>query len=219
MNNRKPLVAAFIVAVLLFLVILGGNWSDTFAQTVPTIPTHKPPGKTRTPTPGDLGGEYGEGKCFRGALKTDKELDLFVPRSHHVSADSRWGGVLNPIRSACQDGIEAVCVVPVRYLPKRGTLNYYREGMEVRQYVKGKLEPAESCAPKEVYFDLSGYERYMYDNYNDRFGFYIYNPENKAWEICPDVTFDEEVGAYGRLTCSTTKWGFFTLGWPAKDNK
>jgi hypothetical protein len=180
MNNRKPFVAALIVAVLLFLVILGGNWSDTFAQTVPTIPTHKPPhDKTRTPNPGDLGGEYGEGKCIRGALKMDKELDLFVPRSHHVSQDTRWGGVVNPIRSACQDGIEAVCVVPVRYLPKRGTLNYYREGMEVRQYVKGKLE-GRSCTPK-VY--LTDDYNAICDSYNDRWVLYL-QPRKQAWETC-----------------------------------
>ena len=212
MNNRKPFVAALIVAVLLFLVILGGNWDNAFAQTVPTIPTHKPPhDKTRTPNPGDLGGEYGEGKCIRGALKM-KTIRLICPAFSSRQPGHPLGRRGQPNSLGLPGSIEAVCVVPVRYLPKRGTLNYYREGMEVRQYVKGKLEPAKSCTPKEVYFDLSGYERYMYDNYNDRFGFYIYSPENKAWETCPDVTFDEEVGAYGPPDLQHHQMGFLRPG-------
>ena len=213
MNSRKLVIASCIVAVVLFLVILGGSWSNTSAQQF-SVPTRQPP--KATALPGDLSGQFGEGQCIFGALEMDKKLDLFYLRSPEVLKDIRWGGADNAIRSACQSGTEVVCVVPVRYLPQRGALNYYREGMEVRQYVKGKIDPAESCAPKDVYFDLSGYERYMYDNYNDRFGFYLYNPDNRTWETCPDVTFDAKVGDYGRLTCSTTKWGYFALGWPAK---
>ncbi len=212
MSNRKPLVTTLIVGVMLVLVVLGGVWSSTSAQN--TVPTHRPP--TPTPLPGDLTGQFGEGTCLRGKLATDKELDLFFMRYPQKFLDVRWGGVQNPAGSACQEAVEMICTIPVRFLPQRGQLNYYREGLEVRQFVKGKLDETESCAPKAVYFELTGYERYMYDHNNDRIGFFIYNPENKTWESCPDLTFDADAGDHGRLVCNTTQWGFFALGWPAK---
>ncbi|HMN59429.1 MAG TPA: hypothetical protein PJ988_03655 [Anaerolinea sp.] len=212
MNQRKVMVVGIIVFIIFALGLLGGNWSQTSAQF--SVPTERP---KPTQLPGDLAGQFPQVECIFGPLAPDKALDLFIMRFPETTSTLRWGGANNAVGSACQEATEIYCAVPVRYLPQRGQLNYYRQGAEVRQYVKGKLDSTESCAPKDVYFDLSGYERYMYDNYNDRFGFYIYNPDNRTWEACPKVTFDEKVGNYGRITCSTTKWGFFALGWPPKE--
>jgi hypothetical protein len=214
MNQRKMLVVGIIAIAILMMAVFGGVWSQSYAQiTVPTEDPHN----DRTPTPGDHGGQLPGVDCVYGQLAPDSELNLVVKRFPRTTSPLQWGGVINPSGSACQEATELFCVVPVRYLPKRGQLNYFRQGAEVRQYVKGKLDPAESCAAKDVYFDLSGYERYMYDNYKERFGLYLYNPDNRTWEACPDVTFDETVGNHGRITCSTTKWGFFALGWPPKE--
>ncbi len=210
MNRRKMLVMGMITAAFLVLAVFGGVWSQTYAKI--TLPTEEP----KTTEPGDITEQFPNVDCIHGALAPDQAMDLFVMRFPNSISPLRWGGVNNASGSACQAATELYCVIPVRYLPQRAQLNYYRQGAEVRQYVKGKIDPAESCAAKDLYFDLNAYERYMYDNYNDRFGFYLYNPDNRTWEACPNVTFDDGVGNHGRISCSTTKWGFYALGWQPK---
>jgi hypothetical protein len=124
-----------------------------------------------------------------------------------------WGGGFNPVGSACQEAHEVVCQVAVRYLPNRGQLNFYRKGIEIRQYVSGKEDRTDSCSPKSVYFDLSGYERFMYEHFQARMVFYRYNPGSLIWEPCENVSLDIKTGKYGRLSCNTTQWGFYALGW------
>lgn len=204
-------------SVVLFLTILtlsfiGGGWNQSFAQgTIPTVPTEKPP----VHPPGG-GEELPKVTCIGGRIAPDKELDLFVVRNPRVKDSPRWGGVLFPTDSACEPADAIYCIIPVRYLPKRSSMFYYRQGVEVYQRVKGEIRTEDSCAPKLVYFDLTRYERFMYDKFNDRFGFYMYNPDTSKWELCPEVVFDKEAGEFGRLTCRTVKWGYFALGWPAK---
>ena len=214
--KSKVLAILLIPGVVFLLSILPGSWTGTYAQTtIPTVPTARPHQKhddvkpTRTIQLGEL-------ECLNGTLARSKPLQLFFFKSRSTISADRWGGVLNPKGSACQVATETVCMVPVNLLPGREQLNYYRQGLEVRQYKQGEIDPTESCAPKQVYFDLTRYERFMFDNYSERFFLFTYNPDQRVWETCPDITLDEKQGEFGRLICSTTKWGYFALGWPAK---
>lgn len=209
MNKIRAIVGVSFFICILVLSLLGGAWNQTYAQS--TVPTEPP-----TPVPGDLPEPYEDVKCIGGTIDSGKELDLFIPRFPNTKSEARWGGVLNPVGSACQEAYEVYCVIPVRYLPKRSSMFYYRQGVQIYQRVNGKIDATESCAPKQVYFELSRYERFMYDHFNERFGFYIFNDETKKWETCPEVVFDEDVGLHGRLTCRTLEWGYFAIGWPAK---
>lgn len=224
MNIQRSILAGFIFTVILALGLLGGVWSHTFAQgtgptipTVPTVPTVSPaPQPTATKMPGDLPEPFPKITCIGASISPAKEVDLFELRFPNTRSTARWGGVLNSSGSACQEAYEVYCIVPVRYLPERAQLHYYRQGVQVFQKIDGKVDSTPSCSPKLIYFDLSAYERFMYDHFKDRFGFFNYNPETHTWDACPEVIFDKEAGLHGRLSCRTINWGFFAIGWQAK---
>ena len=140
MDKRKMVVVGIIAIAIMILAVFGGVWSQSYAQN--TVPTEKPT-KEATKVPGDLTSQFPGVECIHGPLAPDKALDLFVLRYPDYNSTDRWGGADNASGSACQEATEMYCVVPVRYLPKRNQLNYYRQGAEVRQYVKGKVDPTE----------------------------------------------------------------------------
>lgn len=214
MSPKKWVIFGIVVVLFLGLAIAGGIWSPAAAQTVP--PEEQP---TKTPSP-YTGGPIAlpPGSCVFGPLHPEKTLDLFILAYPPDDKVTRWGGDFNDVASACKEETEYVCRIPVPLLPQRQQLNFYSEGLETRAIFKGEIDPADSCKNKQVYFDLTGYERYMYDKYTKegKFGFYWFNKDNKTWEECKDLTFEKEKGNYGRLSCNTVKWGYFALGFPAK---
>lgn len=212
MSGKKSIVMLLILFILITFGLIANVWDYSYAQTDgTTIPTSPPGGPmpSATPVPND----GGESVCISGTIAKDKQLDLNITQLIQKKYPASWGGGFNPVGSACQQAREVVCQVAVRYLPNRGQLNFYRKGIEIRQYVGGKEDLTDSCAQKSVYFDLSGYERFMYEHFMARVGFYWYNPDTMIWETCPNISLDIKTGKYGRLSCDTTKWGFFALGW------
>lgn len=207
-----------IFALLALFVVLGvflglNSPQYTSAQTVPTL---IPPEEEVTPTPKSKGIAL---YCVKAPLSKEVQVELNLLRFPEKSSKDIWGGVINPPGTACTDAVELLCKVPVRYLPKRSQLNYLREALEVRQYVKGVLDDTQSCRPKQVYFELTWYERWIHDNMPERFGIYWYNAEKKEWQSCEDVSFEPDKGNYGRVSCSTLEWGYFTLGWKPQTSK
>lgn len=205
MNRKKMMVAMLLAAGLFALAVLGGKWSSSYAQT--TIPTDQP-GPKVTQTPG-----LPDATCVYGTIDPKKELDLYLLLYPDTRFTERWGGVMNPVGSAAKEETEVICKVPPHLLPHREKLYFYSWGLEVRAYDKGHLDAGSAAAPMGVYFDLTSYERFLYEHLNSTFGFYMYNPANQAWETCPKVTFDEKQGTNGRLSCQSTQWGFYALGW------
>jgi hypothetical protein len=219
MNRRKPVISIFLLAVVAVLSIFGGSWSRSNAGT--TVPTQGPAssgGETALATkiPGDLAGRFDRVECMSAFLGPETHLDQFFLLQPGTSSLLVWGGVDNAPGTACLESTQTVCGIPVRFLPKREQLYFYRQGIEVLQFVDGSQNDSDSCGPKEVYFVLTRYERFMYDHHPEKFGLYAYNPGSRTWEVCPRVRMDLNSGDYGRITCSTNRWGYFALGWPAK---
>jgi hypothetical protein len=212
MNVRKFWAMAGIAVVMVALAALGGGWSRTYAGY--TVATVAPPAE-KTALPGDLAGRFQDVECYYDTLSGKNDSDLYILRYPQTQSTTRWGGVIAPAAAACQPAIEMVCGAPVRYVPQRGQLNFYRAAIELRQYVQGSIDSSAACGSMQVYFDLTAYERYMHDTFPERFGLYAYNADQRAWEPCADVSFDQDAGEHGRISCTTTQWGFFALGWPA----
>jgi hypothetical protein len=222
--GRKQFIAlAGIGGALLLLGLLGGRWSSTQAyMTVPTesAPTAASGGGSKSPEgtalPGDLAGRFSDVECTAQEItpKEDFVLDfLYYPETKSLKL---WGGVSGEVGAACQEARLSLCGVPVRYAPKRSTLNFYRPVMQVSQYVEGTKDVSPACGSLDVYFDLTQFERFMYDHYPEQFGFYQYDPSAGAWKACSRMRLDNSLSDNGRLTCSTTGWGYFALGWPAQ---
>ncbi len=209
--KTRLLISACISTVVLVLVLLGGNWAAASAQF--TIPTAQPRRPESTPKPSS---PLGESECLSGTLGKAKPLHLFFFFSRASASPARWGGVINPKGSACQAAKERFCRVPVNYLPQREQLNFYRQGAELRQYRSGVIDSSDSCAPKQLYFDLTAYERRVFDTEPEKITIFTYDPLDHAWEPCPDLSFDEKQGDHGRLSCNTSGWGYFALAWEAK---
>jgi len=213
-----------VIAILAIGILFGVFWGlsapqISSAQTVPTLaPTTvaPPPPPEPTPTPKGKGAPL---YCVKAPLSKEMEVTLSLLRFPEKSSKEIWGGVINPPGTACEDAVEVICKVPVRYLPGRSQLNYWREGLEVRQYVKGIVDDTQSCRQKQVYFELTWYERWIHDNMPERFGVFWYNPEKKEWQPCEDLTFEPKEGKYGKVFCSTLDWGYFTLGWKPPKSK
>lgn len=210
---------AFLAIFVLVSIFLGLATPDlSSAQTVPTMAptTVVPPPEEPVPTPKSKGAPL---YCVKAPLSKEVEVELSLLRFPETRNKDIWGGVINPPGTACDEAVEIVCKIPVRYLPQRSQLNYWREALEVRQYVKGVVDDSQSCRPKKVYFELTWYERWVHDKMPERFGFFWFNPNKKEWQSCEDVSFEPEVGKYGRISCSTLEWGYFTLGWKPPKNK
>ncbi len=217
MYRRKLVLSILLLSIVAVMSVFGGSWSPTNAGT--TVPTQAPAGHGSSgeprKVPGDLAGRFEQVECLSDFLGPETHLDLQFPLFPGTRSLQVWGGVDNAPGTSCQDATETVCAIPVRYLPKREQLYFYRQGIQVVQYVDGSQDPADSCGPKEVYFDLTRYERGVYDSHPESFGFYAFNLAKQSWELCPRVRMDKSAGDYGRITCSTAQWGYFALGWPA----
>jgi hypothetical protein len=219
--KKITLRISIFVGIILSLALWGRMWSmeggGVKAQTVPTIPTStiptaQPPGPpTDKPIP-----TAGPPKisCIFGQIDPKTKLDLFVPLKN--SKKDIWGGVFNPVGSACSPAIEKLCVIPVNMLTARAQLRYHREVIWVRQFVDGKLDNTVSCGDKTVYYDLTKPERIIYDKDNSRIGIYWLDMATKKWVQCSNQSFDSKVGPNGRVSCKTTDWGYFALAWPTK---
>ncbi|MBN2503166.1 MAG: hypothetical protein JXB38_20480 [Anaerolineales bacterium] len=125
-----------------------------------------------------------------------------------------WAGVDTSGSAVCEQAVEQLCKIPVNQLPHREQLYFYRMGMEASQFIKGRLDDTAACAPRQVYFELTRYERFMLDNYPEQVGIFHYDPETKTWTEVSS-TLDEELGNYGRLVGDSDAWGFYALGWPS----
>jgi len=209
--NKLTLVFG-IVALILAFSALGGIWSRSSAQiTIPTEPTPTPrPGVGR---PGEPGVE--PNYCVYGVLKPGQDLDLYLPVKQNMPKVV-WAGIDTPGSASCEQAVERLCMIPVSQLPHRDQLYYYRMAMEARQFIKGRIDHTPACGSREVYFELTRYERFMLDNYPDQVGIFHYDPETKAW-VKVESSLDEEVGDYGRLVVNSDVWGLYAMGWPAID--
>lgn len=198
-----------LLGIILSLALVGQDWalSDSTAQagTVPTVPTIPEADETVKP----VVQQTTVLTCTYGSLDPKAEKTHLVPYSQN-----RMAGIVNPVGSACTVATEEVCVLPVYLAPARAQLIYHREISRIWQVVSGAYNSTVSCAAKDVFYDLDRAERLIYDADQTRMGIYWYNPSQKAWELCPS-TFDPAEGKYGRLSCSTTEWGYFALAAPS----
>ena len=210
MQLKKYSIVFVIIALVFAFAALGGLWSQSSAQT--TIPTEAPP----TARPGEGGpAEPGDKPdyCVSGPLKPGTELDLYLPIEKNLP-DLVWAGVDTYGSSSCEQAIKQLCKIPVNQLPKREQLFFYRMGMEARQFINGRLDDTPACGPRQVYFELTRYERLMLDDYPDKVGIFHYNPETKTWTEVAS-TLDEKFGDHGRLVGESDAWGYYALGWPS----
>jgi hypothetical protein len=194
----KSILTVFTVLVLAALV-LAGQVGPAAAHDIP---------EEDTPTDSQATCEYGK-------MDPEKELDVNVglfPGSRAI-----FGGVITPTGSANAKGVEMVCKVPADLIASRYKFRFQRSAIEVRQYIQSQVSNTDSNSPKTIYFDLTPNERVGYEKVKDNFNVYWYDPENYNWVACPDTKFDEKASANGRISCSSSKWGFFAVGWPVKN--
>lgn len=219
MGRRKWVLTAITIFLLAFLVALAGEWSPTSAYLIVSPESDPSGGETAglASAPGDQPGRFPRVECLSAPLGPTTHLDQHFMLYPYSDSQLVWGGVENAPGVSCQDATEMVCAIPERFLPMHEQLNFYRPGIEVLQFIQGSQDDSDSCGSKDVYFDLTRYERSMYANHADQFGFYHINFDGQAWELCPRVRLDENAGEYGRIICSTTRWGYYVLGWPATE--
>lgn len=225
MGKYRIIFSIGLFLIIFILCFLGRGWNQSYAQGI--IPTVAPAPVTPAPktndnnevnkptAPAATTNQKPGVKCVGGQVIVKKESDYFLPRSDNPNNEQRWGGILIPAESACEESSVVFCSLPVNYLPERSTMYFYRHGVEVFRRVDGEISNKDSCAPKLVYFDLNGYERFMYDHFKDQFNFYTFDTKRNKWVTCPEIVFDKDAGTNGRLMCRTLKWGYFMIGWPS----
>jgi hypothetical protein len=195
--NPKHRVLYIFSAVVLALSLMGASWSTSYAKvTVP--PTKK---EEKEPAP------YVEPEILESASVA---VD---PASSSEAALLDWAGVMYAQGAACKAGFVGVTKIPVQYLPERGQLWYYTQGMRVSFYDKGVPSNEPACGDVSVYFMLNAYQRFMMDNFPDLIKIYHFDSAAKTWTAC-DSTFEKDNGAHGRLVCTSRNLGFYALGWP-----
>ena len=128
-----------------------------------------------------------------------------------------WGGVNFGFCGNFPKALIRLYQVPVESLKQSSQLNYHRQGMLVQFIAKNRIYSS-NCSYK-VSFNLTRNERFIYNNYKNqnRIGIYWFNNKEKNWETCLKVTFDDQQGLYGRMSCETNNTGYFALGWPNSD--
>lgn len=208
MVRIKFLNGTLIIVALIVLSALGGVWGKGLAQgtipteTIPTetIPTEPKPdegGGVKTPTPDPMIEVIGQIPGSGG------KIDLVTKGTVSASVEL-------PACSLYTTADVKLYLLPMDKVPKRSQLIFHRKVLQFVAYSNSK--PLEELCPFKVHFYLTGYERFVYDNYPSLIAMFQYNPADKAWQECTNVTFDPDQGKYGRLTCETTKPGFFALG-------
>ncbi len=201
---QKKIWVILLTTCIVAVAMLGGNWSKTFADTVPTIPKipKVPPHKenhnepTAAPTP------------TLGVTSTS------IPVGPTTSGNANFsglGGADFPTGSACQIGIIVVYRVPVPFAPYRWLMWYYEDVLQVQFYVKGATDHTPPCGTFQVYYDLKTYERNIYDSTPDKIGIFFFDQGSNTWIDCKAM-LEPTMGDHGRLVCTTNKWGFYSLG-------
>ena len=233
MNRKKVVFSTFVISLLLALAAIGGSWGPTLAQTVPTArpsrtptsPSNPGPGEhpTSTPINNPNPGNPDPVTPPPGALSTaapSPENGIYT--STGIIKDgagqvalsylkSAWGGA---VFSECRRPSSALAILSllqVETSPRQEQMNFSRQIVEVSLFTNFRFTSGEVCK-YEVTFDLSGYERYLYNNYSGKFGPYWYNPQQDQWEACPSTRLEESQGQFGQLICETTQTGRFSLG-------
>jgi hypothetical protein len=172
---------------------------------LPTEMGHDRPTPTPFPADGGLINMINQPTISGGQI--DYNYSWILAKKYSAS----WGGVNASAALNANNAELRVYQVPVRYMPGRAQLVFFRAGMEIQQYSNGGLIVSPPPLPLNVYFDLVRAERATFDKSEDAISIYWFNPTTKGWETCPDVVLDASIGSFGRLTCKSSQWGYYAL--------
>jgi hypothetical protein len=209
MKKVKLLVVVPLMALIMTIAFMGGNWSNTSAKsTVPHNPEESP-----TSTSVAQGGEGWYNGCNPSSIDVG-------PARKGAAGCLPWEAFI-PVGSACVDGIVAVYdheIVGNSPPPSHWKMINYGSAFEVRFYVKGLLVKDPTCADYNVRYYLNAWQRSVYDKTPEQIGIYSLDPATNLWQDCK-ATLDDTLGTHGVLTCSIKTWGFYALGHPSVYNK
>jgi hypothetical protein len=135
----------------------------------------------------------------------------------------------------CNSGYILTGLIPNdQNLPQSKQITFYRPLLQTLLMIKAKAIQEPTCGQYasllkmigndqyfqatntlyRPYFDLTGHERFLYDNMKGQVLIYWYNEGAQTWDACTNLSLDTNQGPYGRLPCETAKIGLFALGAP-----
>jgi hypothetical protein len=203
MTQKKYLILIVVVCALV-LSLLGGNWSIGLAKphpSVATIPNDRS-GNDKDPEKKPV---YREILCKYAPIGPVKSGVI----TYQSLGESNFPAAIVPV-----DGSASICVIPVEFAPYRWLMWYYQDTLLVGFSSSGVPEKNPPSGPFQVYFDLSPYQRSVFNTSPDKIGIYFFDVATHTWVNC-NATLDAAAGANGRLVCSGSNWGYYSLAQPA----
>jgi hypothetical protein len=200
MKKGKIFIVVPLIAFLLTMAILGGQWSSTSASG--TVP------------------HPGEGTAVPGAgLCNSSSIDV-SPVKKGTAGCLPWQAYI-PLNSVCTEGIVVVYdhkIVGDNPPPYFWKMINYGDGFEVRFFVKGVLVKDPACGDYNVRYYMNSWQRSVFDKTPNEEGIYYLDPATNTWQNCK-ATLDKTLGVNGVLVCAIKTWGFYALGHPSIYNK
>lgn len=205
MKKKKMMTALTLTSCIIVLSLLGGQWGNAFAQTIPitiptTVPTVEPPRSVPAPV---VSTPY---PAVKGNTGYGKDVMLRY---------QDWGGVLFPNASSCGVGAIAIFRIPIIDVKARDNMSFYREVLDARYYDKGvPVQSPQFCGVVTLFYELTPSERNIYDQTPDKIGIFIYDEQLYTWHAC-NIEVVEEIQSVksknGFMTCEVNHFSFFAL--------